>query len=278
VKYSSSLWIIALLVTVVAAYYQRVTGPSYPFTGTAHFKEKDVGYSFPRSHGGITTALIEVQIGDSTVRGFVEWKRYKTEDSWTRTKLINRAGNLTAELPHQLPAGKLEYRVALYRGDEIVIIPGDAPLIIRFRGDVPLMILVPHIIAMFASMLLAARSGLEYFSEQSNLRVLTYWTIGFIVVGGFVFGPVVQYYAFDAWWTGWPLGTDLTDNKTAIALLAWIGVAFALRRSKKPKLWAIAASIITFAVFLIPHSLLGSELDYKALDRQNVKTDSVVTH
>jgi hypothetical protein len=130
---------------------------------------------------------------------------------------------------------------------------------------------------MFASMLLAARTGLEYFNEKSNLRALTYWTIGFIVVGGFIFGPMVQYYAFDAWWTGWPLGTDLTDNKTAIALLAWVGVVFALGRSRKPQLWAIAASIITFAVFLIPHSLLGSELDYEALDRQDVKTDSVVT-
>jgi hypothetical protein len=277
VKHSISLWIIALLVTVVAAYYQRVTGPSYPFTGTAHFNEKDVGYSLPRSHGGSTPALIEVQTGDSTFRGFVEWKRYKTEDSWTRTKLINRAGNLTAELPHQPPSGKLEYRVALYRGDEIAIVPGDAPLIIRFKGDVPAMILIPHIIAMFASMLLAARTGLEYFNEKSNLRALTYWTIGFIVVGGFIFGPMVQYYAFDAWWTGWPLGTDLTDNKTAIALLAWVGVVFALGRSRKPQLWAIAASIITFAVFLIPHSLLGSELDYEALDRQDVKTDSVVT-
>ncbi len=168
--------------------------------------------------------------------------------------------------------------MALSRGDEIAVVPGDDPLVIRFKGNVSLMILIPHIIAMFASMLLAARSGLEYFSEHSNLRVLTYWTIGFIVVGGFVFGPVVQYYAFDAWWTGWPLGTDLTDNKTAIALLAWIGVAFALRRSKKPQVWAIAASIITFAVFLIPHSLLGSELDYKTLDRQNIKIDSVVSH
>ncbi len=165
--------------------------------------------------------------------------------------------------------------MALSRGNEVAIVPGDEPLVIRFRGDVPLSILIPHIIAMFASMLFAARAGFDYFSEKSNLRVLTYWTIGFVVVGGFIFGPMVQHLAFNAWWTGWPVGSDLTDNKTAIVLVAWIIVLFTLRKSKKPRLCALVASIITFAVFLIPHSLLGSELDYTNLDQHNIRIDTV---
>jgi hypothetical protein len=129
---------------------------------------------------------------------------------------------------------------------------------------------------MFAAMLLASRTGLEYFNGRANLGRLTNWTIGFLAFGGFVLGPIVQYYAFDAWWTGWPLGTDLTDNKTAIALLAWIVVAIAQKKTKNPRAWALAASIITFAIFLIPHSVFGSELDYRSLDKQKTKVDTVM--
>lgn len=189
---------------------------------------------------------------------------------------MSSEGILSTELPNQPPAGKLLYRVALFRGDEVAIIPGDEPLVIRFKGEVPLMILIPHIIAMFASMLLAARAGLEFFGRESHLERLVYWTIGFLIVGGFIFGPIVQQYAFGALWTGWPFGTDLTDNKTAIALLAWIVVGFALNKSKKPRAWALLASIITFAVFLIPHSLLGSEYEYKTQGEQKTKVDTML--
>jgi hypothetical protein len=70
-------------------------------------------------------------------------------------------GILTAELPNQPPAGKLQYRLALSEVDEVAVFPGNEPVAIRFKGDVPLSILMPHILAMFASMLLAARAGLE---------------------------------------------------------------------------------------------------------------------
>jgi hypothetical protein len=32
--------------------------------------------------------------------------------------------------------------------------------------------------------------------------------------------------------------------------------------------WALIAAFVTMAVYLIPHSVLGSELDYKKMDKQ----------
>lgn len=277
-KLTTSFWFVAFLVTLVAAYYQRVTGPSYPLEGTTHFKQRSIDYKLPRSHGGPSPALIDVQTGDSSIHGFVEWKRDKTEDGWTRIALSYKDGVLSADLPNQPPAGKLQYRLALYQDDEVAVIPGGEALVIRFKGEVPLAVLIPHIIAMFASMLFAARAGLEFFGDGSHLKKLVSWTIGFLVIGGFVLGPIVQYYAFNAWWTGWPFGTDLTDNKTAIILFAWVGVVIAIKKSKNPRAWALAASVITFVVFLIPHSLLGSEIDYNTLERNKTRIDTIVTH
>ena len=135
-------------------------------------------------------------------------------------------------------------------------------VIIRFRGDVPGPLLVVHIIAMFGGMLLSTRTGLAAWAGEKPLIPLILWTVGFLATGGLILGPMVQKYAFDAYWTGWPFGSDLTDNKTAAAVLFWLIAWFALGRTRSPRAWVIAAAVGTLAVFMIPHSVLGSELDY----------------
>ena len=74
----------------------------------------------------------------------------------------------------------------------------------------------------------------------------------------------MQKFSFDAWWTGWPFGGDLTDNKTAVAWLAWVAAWIANRRgARSTGWWAVAAALITLIVFAIPHSMFGSELRYR---------------
>jgi hypothetical protein len=81
-------------------------------------------------------------------------------------------------------------------------------------------------------------------------------------VGGFVLGPLVQKLAFGTWWAGVPLGWDLTDNKTLIAMVIWIAALAAGRKGRGARGWILAASVLMLVVFLIPHSLMGSELKY----------------
>lgn len=255
-------WVLALIITLAAALYQRRTGPTYPLSGSAELDGRTISYRLDRSHGGETDHRVEVNTGDATVTGLVEWRRWRTAEEWTGVPMVSADGLLSADLPHQPPAGKLEYRVTLRHEGQAVLLPAGGPAVIRFKGDVPLVVLIPHILAMFGAMLLSTRTGLEFFSPSPRLTPLIFWTIGFLAVGGLLLGPVVQKYAFDAYWTGWPFGQDLTDNKTAVALLGWVVAALALSRVRKPAAWALAAAIILFAVYLIPHSVLGSEIDY----------------
>ena len=115
---------------------------------------------------------------------------------------------------------------------------------------------------MFLGMLLSTRAGFEVFNEGKDLRTLVYRTLTLLFVGGLVLGPLVQKFAFGMYWTGWPFGGDLTDNKTAIAVISWLLAAIMLKRSEHPARWAAFAAIITIVVFMIPHSVLGSEIDY----------------
>jgi hypothetical protein len=262
-KRSSVLWILAVVITVLSAYYQRVTGPTYPLSGSTVLGGKEIAYRLDRSHVSDTDAPVTLRTDDPLAIGVLEWKRHNTDDPWT-TIIMNRdRGTLTAALPHQPPAGKIDYRITVTRIQEAVVIPSAEGTTIRFKGEVPTWVLVIHVIAMFGAMLLSTRTGLEVFAAAPAYSRSILWTLGFLFVGGLVLGPVVQRYAFGAYWTGWPFGGDLTDNKTLLAFVGWVVAAGAVRRGKRPVAWVLGASILLLAVYMIPHSVLGSELQYK---------------
>lgn len=261
-------WVLAFLITAASAVYQRMTGPTYPVSGTVQVGSVPVSYKLLRSQGGSEDAPVRIPTADTSITGTVEWKRYNSDDRWSAMEMKRVGGALETRLPHQPPAGKIEYRVILARQEQRVVLPKEGATILRYKGDVPTSILVIHVIAMFGAMLLSTRSGLEFFNPNPRLKRLIYWTVGFLAFGGLVMGPIVQKYAFDAYWTGWPFGADLTDNKTFLGLLGWIAAAIALRRARNPKAWALGAAIFLFVIYLIPHSVLGSEIDYRQLQQQ----------
>ena len=183
-----------------------------------------------------------------------------------RLAMTRDGGDLVAMVPTQPMAGKVEYQVRLFRGDEgSPLFPG-RPAVARFRRDVPAWVLIPHVLAMFTFMLLATRAGLEALARRPNVRRQTIWAFWLLLIGGFALGPMVQKYAFDAWWTGVPFGWDLTDNKTLIALPAWGWAVWATRGGRPGRGSVLTAALITLAVFAIPHSTWGSQLDWAKMN------------
>jgi hypothetical protein len=220
-----------------------------------------ITYRLDRSHAGSSDAAVSLTVDEPNIRGTMLWKRVNSRDDWQGVAMHRQNGELTAALPYQPPAGKLVYQIRLERNDASMYIPSE-PVLIRFKGEVPLWILIPHVFFMFGAMLWSTRAGLEYFHQSPSYNALVLWTTVMLFVGGLILGPLVQLYAFDAWWTGWPVGTDLTDNKTAVAFLMWAIAAVMLKRSQKPGSWVLAAAVVMLVVYLVPHSLFGSELDY----------------
>ena len=272
-KRSILLWIIAIVLTVLTAAYQRMTGPTYPLSGETTLNGKTIKYALDRSHGGEDDHQIKIKTNDENISGVLEWKRYKTNDEWLPVEMKYEKGFLAGYLPHQPPAGKLMYRITLEKDSEKVVLNNSHPVVIRFKGDVPIFIIIPHVILIFMAMLFSTRTGLEFFNKEPNYKKLAYWTFGLLILGGMIFGPIMQKYAFDAFWTGIPFGIDLTDNKTLIAVIGWIIALVAIKKSTNPKRWVIFASVLMFIVYLIPHSVLGSELDYNEMDKQKNKIE-----
>ncbi len=116
---------------------------------------------------------------------------------------------------------------------------------------------------MFIAMLLSTLAGLMALGKHKSYKKYSNLTLIFLLLGGMILGPTVQYYAFGAAWTGIPFGWDLTDNKTLIAVLFWIWAVVANRKKDRPILTILAAFMLLL-MYSIPHSMFGSELDYSS--------------
>ncbi len=259
---SGWLWTAAIVITLGAAAWQRRTGPSYPWHGSLRLGAQSVRVSLTRSH--VTTEGARVAIAaPAGYEGTLFWHRYPTAEPYAAIPMTRENGELAATLPQEPPAGKVQYYVELRAGGWIARVPETGAVILRYRGAVPVGVLLPHILLMFVGLLFGTRAGLGALVNEEGHHLLALHTLVAYTLGGLCLGPIVQKYAFGAYWTGVPFGWDLTDNKT---LLMWIGwfiaaIVLGLHRPTARRL-VILASIVTLVVYVVPHSTQGSELDY----------------
>ncbi len=269
---SALLWVLAVIIMFLAAEYQERTGPTKEFKGSVQVGGETIAFELIRSGNTDAHAPVVVPDAGEGVEGAVWYKRYPTADPFTPIPMERVAGELQGLLPVQPAAGKVEYYVVLEGPGGAVRIPeGGETLILRYKDPVPLHFLVPHVVCMFIGLLVGVRTALGALVYPVGVRRLAWTTLTLMTLGGMILGPIVQKYAFGAFWTGWPLGYDLTDNKTLIMWIVWIGVALLLWKRPNPRDWAVRGAIflaaaVMLAVYVIPHSLRGSELDYSELE------------
>jgi hypothetical protein len=256
------LWVIALIITLSAAVYQRMTGPTYPKRISTEINNKPLKFKLLRSENTDVSANIEIpNRGDYTA--VMHFRKFPTSDPWDSISFVANGEYLTASLPALEAAGKYEYYLELNSVSGSVYIAKDEPVKIRFKDPVPTFILGPHVFAMFLAMLLANLAALMAIFRLPRFRFYTNLTFIFLTLGGMVLGPIVQKYAFGEYWTGVPFGWDLTDNKLLIGFLLFL--AAMLGNLKKERQWlTITAAIMLLIIYSIPHSMFGSELDHNS--------------
>jgi hypothetical protein len=253
------IWILAVVISLGTMVYQRITGPTYEKDYEISYKGEEYKFELPRSHGGETGAPVVLELPEE-IDGALIWRRFPTDDPWQRTPLVREGNELKATLPHQPPAGKIEYHLELMADGQLIDLGDTDNVVIRYKGAVPGWAQIPHILMMVLTVIFSTATILFALANLTEYKKYVGFTIIFLILGGFILGPIVQKFAFGQFWTGWPLGEDMTDNKVLAALIAFL-IAWFLRNKSYSRWLAIGASLVMLAVYLIPHSMNGSELD-----------------
>ncbi|QTN39790.1 hypothetical protein HZ996_11760 [Cryomorphaceae bacterium] len=270
------LWVLALVLALAAMIYQRSTGPTYEFKGYLEHNGEKYKYELLRSHETTDGAVISLpQIDGADYSATLHYKRYQTEDEITILPFeANGANALTAQLPVQPAAGKMEYYITGSIDGKAFSIPeqGEKDIVLRYKDPVSDFILVPHVTMMIIVIIFGIRAGLGAIFNDGTMRKWTIVAFVSMTVGGMILGPLVQKSAFGEYWTGFPYGGDFTDNKMLIMWLAWaLALAVVGFKTKKKegvsRMAIIAAAAVMTVVYLIPHSMGGSTLDYEQVDQ-----------
>lgn len=279
------LWVLAVILMFASVIYQRATGPTYPYKGTLTATEQDFKYKLLRTQETTENAVISLpNTGSEHFDANLNYKRYQTKDSITVLPFVLKGESFTASLPIQPSAGKMEYYITGELDGKSFRIPevGEDNIVLRYKDPVPGSILWPHVIMMFFAVLFGMRAGLSALFEPSTMRRWAIVSLVGMTVGGMILGPIVQKYAFGEYWTGFPYGGDFTDNKMLIMWLAW-ALAMAIigfkpkKKEKISRIVVLFAAIVMTMVYLIPHSMGGSTLDYDKVDQGIDPTEAIKT-
>mgnify|MGYP006291027287 CR=1 FL=1 len=271
------LWVLAIVITLGCFTYQDRTGPTYPLEGQVETDQGVVRFKFLRSETiGTDLKVMLLDPVPEGIEAYVKYRRFKSNDDWStmpmeegrfefsRRASVEVVNGMGAELPYlEERAGKYEYYAYVDDGyGDPVSVTGDRPIYARYKDEVPTVVLVLHILIVFSSMALAIRTTLETVVDGHFKWMITA-TISSFLLGAFLLGPLVQWHAFGVWWSGIPFGYDWTDNKVLLELLFWVVAAYANRGQRRNRASVFAAGLVTLLVYFIPHSLFGSEYDYR---------------
>jgi hypothetical protein len=157
---------------------------------------------------------------------------------------------------------------------------GEKSIVLRYKDPVPGGILIPHIFFMFFAVLFGLRAGLSALADVGTMRRWVIISLTGMTIGGMMLGPLVQKNAFGEYWTGFPYGGDFTDNKTLIMWFVWVlAIAIIGLKPKKNEMVSrvvvLIATIVMTSVYLIPHSMGGSTLDYSKVDQGIHPTEAI---
>jgi hypothetical protein len=148
------------------------------------------------------------------------------------------------------------------------------PIRLKFEGQVPGYIIIPHILCIFAAIFFATLtlfSAIDLKKGKTTLKKsvkLCAITLLLLFIGFFPFGWAMNYFAFGVLWEAFPFGRDVTDNKSQIMFLLWLSTLFTV----KGTVWGkgegknlvsdrgysslvIGSFIATMIILAVPHSL-----------------------
>ncbi len=89
--------ILAFLLTIFAAIYQRMTGPTHPVYGGSDWNNMEIEYKFNRSHDGPGGQPVAITIPDTAVDGYLIYRRFKANDNWKGMKLQRTGSELNGK-------------------------------------------------------------------------------------------------------------------------------------------------------------------------------------
>lgn len=249
-KQSLILWISAAIITFLAGYIQNRTSSTYPVSGTIGIDGQKVSYQFKKICSNKSDYLIMIRSDVENLKGIFSWRIGDKNKCWQIDTMKYSEKNLIENIPKQPALTKVEYTVKLIHNNREYFIPKKEINNIKFLGTVPLTIEIHFYLTLFIGIVLAFRSGLEYFKEKPRLRLYSIFSLIAFFSCAMIFAPVKRAYEMGIIGKTVPTLGELFDGWLIALFLLGILNLILISYSKYPRIWIMIASILTLIIFL----------------------------
>jgi hypothetical protein len=250
-KQSIILWLGAFVVTFLLGFWNRISSPEYPVTGSFGIDMKKITYKFDKVYRGNGGYKIVVGTEADNVTGEILWRKGGGA-GWHAIPMDTTINTLTGVIPSQPPLTEIEYKVKLEKDDRVYNVPRSGNVNLKFLSNVPASIMVFYFLTLYLGLMFSIRTGLDYFNENQKIKKLALFTIMIWIANIMIFSPVKKTYELSI-----RIGTkilpvsDLFDFPHLIFLFIWIGGIVIIFNTKNYKIWALFLALITSVMFLL---------------------------
>jgi len=136
---------------------------------------------------------------------------------------------------------------------------------LTFEGEVSRFWLILHIALMVAAPLFlvhAVYDGIRILvgvgDPLPRLKTSLLWGWTSFFAAAVPIGVIVTWQAFRVGFEPWPLGGDVTDTKSVLLILLWVGLWLGCRKAGE-RTWAVvtlAGAVASTLIYLVPHSMI----------------------
>ena len=244
------LWIASFVVVFVAAYLSNLIDKDYPITSTIGIEGKKVSYRFEKISYGKDDYKFILRTDVTDLTGKLFWKN-KIDTMWQSEQLKKSDLVLTGNIPVLKPEKSLLYFAELnYKGKKYLI-PDNQKVNLTFYGKIPIAVNVLEFLLLYLGLVLAVRTGLEYFNNGSDSKKLGVLTILLFLTLIALVNPLYLTYKYGFINSSIPpiqrlfLWTDLT------IFALWIITIVTIFKSNKFNLLPLVTAVITLLIIVL---------------------------
>jgi hypothetical protein len=252
-KQSIILWLGAFVIAFLFAFWNRFSSSEYPITGSFGINMKSVTFKFDKVYRGSDGYKIIIKTDADSLNGRILWRKKTSNSGWNTEPMNFSEKTLSGEIPHQPPSTLIDYKVKVWKGENVHYLPQTGKVTLKYLGNVPPSIMGFYFLTLYLALLFSVRTGLDYFNENQKIKKLSLFTVMIWIANVMVFNPVKRSYELST-----RIGStilpikELFDFRHLLLLIIWILGIVLIFNLKNYKIWAgITAGAILIAFLFL---------------------------
>ena len=244
------LWIASIVTTFLSIYLSNLIDNDYPVTGTLGIEGQKVSYRFEKISYGNEDYKFIIRTDLENLSGKLFWKN-KTDTMWQSEQLQKSDLVLTGDIPALRPEKSLLYFAELYCKDKKHVIPRNQKVSLTFFGKIPVAVTVLEFLLLYLGLILAVRTGLEYFDKGKNSKKLGVFTIVFFLTLIALINPLYITYKYGFINSSIPPFDKLFLWSDLTIFILWVVTMVIIFRSEKLNFLPLVTAVLTLMIFIL---------------------------